>query len=113
MSKHRIVNKKAYLRLFKTVFSAVDGKQRRDAHQEPPPRPITNREESSDIPLYAPSCRVLRTESLGSSAGEKATGSGLESDEDPGEGSVAAGVQATNDAAFEHNLQQLKKCVSK
>lgn len=55
---------------------------------------------------------MLRAESLGSSAGEEATGSGLESDEDPGEGSVAAGVQAANDATFEHNLKQLRKvCV--
>lgn len=94
------------------MLSAVDGKQRCDAHQEPPPRPITNREEGSDVPLYASSCSVLSAESLGSSASEKATGSGLESDEDSGEGSVATGVQAANDAAFEHNLKQLRKiCV--
>lgn len=90
------------------MLSAVDCKQRCDAHQEPPPWPVTNREEGSDISLYAPSRSMLRAESLGSSAGEKATSSGLESDEDSGEGSVATGIQAANDATFEHDLKQLR-----
>lgn len=89
----------------------MHSQQRRDSHQQPPPRPVAHGEECSHVPLHAASGRVLCAQALRSPASEEPARASLQANENARERSVATRVQPAHDAAAEHNLEQLERHV--
>lgn len=83
----------------------MDIEQRRDAHQEPPPRPVSHQHEFPHVPLDASHRQVLQFALLQFSARQVTSAMGLERDDHACQALVALRFQLGDDAGTEEYLE--------